>query len=199
MPFVNRAAHEISCKIVYYGPPGSGKTQNLRYMLNELPSDRRGQESAVESTTERPLFFEYLSVDLGRIGGFATRLQLYAAPGPSFFAATRRHVLQNADGIVFVADSQRRLVDENIDTLQQLHADLAEQNVDPRLLPLVFQYNKRDLPESELLPVDELDEMLNFRGVAAYSAAATLGTGVFTTLRGAAELVLRRAVRESAA
>jgi signal recognition particle receptor subunit beta len=199
VPHVNRAAREISCKIVYYGPPGSGKTQNLRYMEAELPADRRGEGAAVDSTSERPLFFEYLPVDLGSIGGFSTRLHLYTAPGPSFFAATRRHVLQDVDGVVFVADSQRRLVDENIDTLQQLHADLAERNVDPRTFPLVFQYNKRDLAESELLPVDELDEVLNFRGVPAYSAAASLGTGVFKTLRGIAELVLRRATREGAA
>jgi signal recognition particle receptor subunit beta len=197
VPIINRAAREIRCKIVYFGPPGSGKTRNLQYMFAELPADRRGAEAAVQSTPERPLFFEYLPLNLGAIAGFTTRLHLYAAPGAAFFAATRQHVLQATDGLVFVADSQRRLLDENVESLQVLHADLAEQDVDPRSVPFVFQYNKRDLPAGELLSVEELDDALNFRGVPAFPAAAADGTGVFQTLRGIAEIVLRRSTRGS--
>lgn len=194
MSIVNRAAREITCKIVYYGPPQSGKTRNLNHMYEELPAERRG-DAAIESTAERPLFYEYLPLQLGQIAGFQTRLELYAAPGPEFFAATRRHVLRSADGIVFVADSHRRRIAENIESLRRMHAELAAHDIDPRLQPLVFQYNKRDLAEADVLTVDALDEALNFRGVPAFPAAAINGTGVFQTLRGITELVLARVAR----
>jgi mutual gliding-motility protein MglA len=197
MPIISRATNEISCKIVYCGPAGSGKSSNLRYILAELPPERRGEGSSVEPTEERPLFFEYLPLELGTIAGFRTRLHLYAAPGPAFFAATRRHVLQAVDGVVFVADSRNGYLSDNVSALRQMHIVLAGDDVDPAGVPMVFQYNKRDLADDELLPLDELDDALNFRSAPAFPASATSGAGVFQTLRGAAELVLRHAVRRA--
>jgi mutual gliding-motility protein MglA len=194
---INRAAGEISCKLVYYGPAGAGKTRNLQYVFDELPATRRGDGAAMEGTPDRPLFFEYLPLELGTIASFRTRLHLYAAPAADFFAATRKHVLQATDGVVFVADSRVGAMADNLATLRQLHRDLAENDMDPQALPMVFQYNKRDLAEPDVVPIEDLDDSLNFRSQPAFPASAINGAGVFQTLRGAAELVLRSAVRKS--
>jgi mutual gliding-motility protein MglA len=196
MSLINRSAGEISCKLVYYGPAGAGKTRNLRYVFDELPVGRRGDGAAMDGTPDKPVFFEYLPLELGTIAKFRTRLHLYAAPSAAFFAATRKHVLQGADGIVFVVDGRTGAMGDNLAALRQLHWDLAESGSDPAALPLVFQYNKRDLQDSELVPLDDLDDALNFRSQPAFPASALTGTGVFQTLRGAAELVLRSAVRK---
>lgn len=195
MTLVNRATGEILCKLVYYGAAGAGKSRNLRYVFDELPAGRRGEGAAIESTEERPLLFEYLPLELGPIASFHTRLQLYAAPAAEFFGATRKHVLQGVDGMIFIADSRREASADNIASLKRLHFDLADMGMDPAEMPTVFQYNKRDLAERELLPLDELDDLLNFRSSPAFPASAITGTGVFQTLRGAAELVLRNAAR----
>jgi mutual gliding-motility protein MglA len=192
---INRVSGEISCKLVYCGAAGAGKTRNLRYVLEELPAERRGEGVSMDSSAEKPLYFEYLPLELGSIAGFRTRLHLYSAPSAEYFAATRKHVLDGADGIVFVVDSRAAAQEENVAALRQLHRDLAEKGTDPAAVPLVLQYNKRDLGDSELVALDELDEALNFRGVPAFPASAVTGNGVFPTLRGAAELVLRNAVR----
>jgi signal recognition particle receptor subunit beta len=142
--------------------------------------------------TDRTLFFDFLPLDLGSISGFTTRLQLYTVPGQVYYATTRKLVLQGADGIVFVADSQARQLGENIESLQDLHANLSEQGVDARSVPLVLQYNKQDLPGDMILDVERLDEELNFRGVPSFAAGAVRGEGVFETLRAISELVLRR-------
>jgi signal recognition particle receptor subunit beta len=195
MTLVNRVTGEISCKLVYYGPAGAGKSRNLSYVFDELPPARRGEGASIEGSEERPLLFEHLPLELGPIASFHTRLQLYAAPAAEFFGATRRHVLQNVDGMIFIADSRREALADNLASLKRLHLDLAETGLDPAETPMVFQYNKRDLAERELLPLDELDDMLNFRSSPAFPASAITGTGVFQTLRGAAELVLRKAAR----
>ena len=192
MSLVNYATREITCKIVYYGPGRSGKTTNLHYIYGQVPSDRRGQMVSLATQTDRTLFFDFLPIDLGRISGFTTRFQLYTVPGQVYYATTRKLVLQGADGVVFVADSQRRQLDENVESLQDLHANLAEQGIDARTMPLVLQYNKQDLPRDLVLEVAELEDALNFRGVPAHAADALHGRGVFETLRGISELVLRR-------
>ena len=192
MPLVNYAAREITCKIVYYGPGRSGKTTNLQYIHGRVPQGRRGEMVSVATEGDRTLFFDFLPLDLGTISGFNTRFQLYTVPGQVYYRATRRLVLQGADGIVFVADSQRQQLDENIDSLRDLHEVLAEQGVDARALPLVLQYNKQDLPRELILGTDELDAALNFRGVPSFAADALGGNGVFETLRRISELVLRR-------
>ena len=192
MSLVNYATREITCKIVYYGPGRSGKTTNLHYIYSQVPSDRKGQMVSLATQTDRTLFFDILPLDLGTISGFTTRFQLYTVPGQVYYQTTRRLVLQGADGVVFVADSQSRQLEENIESLQDLHANLAEHGVDARSVPLVLQYNKRDLPPDLLLPVPALEDALNFRGVPSFEADALHGAGVFETLRSISELVLRR-------
>jgi len=189
---VNYATREITCKIVYYGTGRSGKTTNLHYIYGQVPNDRKGQMVSLATQTDRTLFFDFLPIDLGTISGFTTRFQLYTVPGQVYYQTTRKLVLQGADGVVFVADSQARQLAENIESMQDLHANLAEQGVDVRTLPLVIQYNKQDLPPELVTPVPDLDDALNFRGVPSFPADALHGPGVFETLRGISELVLRR-------
>jgi signal recognition particle receptor subunit beta len=189
---VNYATREITCKIVYYGPGRSGKTTNLHYVYGQVPNERKGRMVSLATQTDRTLFFDFLPLDLGTISGFTTRLQLYTVPGQVYYQATRKLVLQGADGVVFVADSQTRQLDENIESLQDLHANLGDQGMDPRTVPLVLQYNKQDLPRDMIMSVGDLDEALNFRGVPHFAADALHGVGVFETLRGIAELVLKR-------
>jgi len=189
---VNYATREITCKIVYYGPGRSGKTTNLHYIYGQVPGDRKGQMVSLATQTDRTLFFDFLPIDLGTISGFTTRFQLYTVPGQVYYQTTRKLVLQGADGVVFVADSQARQLEENIESMQDLHLNLAEQGVDVRTMPLVIQYNKQDLPPELTTPVTELDDSLNFRGVPSFAADALHGPGVFETLRGISEIVLRK-------
>ncbi len=192
MSLVNYATREITCKIVYYGPGRSGKTTNLHYIYGQVPGDRKGQMVSLATQTDRTLFFDFLPIDLGTISGFTTRFQLYTVPGQVYYQTTRKLVLQGADGVVFVADSQARQLGENIESMQDLHLNLAEQGVDVRTMPLVIQYNKQDLPPELTTPVPELEEALNFRGVPSFTADALHGPGVFETLRGISEIVLRK-------
>ena len=192
MPLVNYVTREITCKIVYYGPGRSGKTTNLRHVHDRLPPDRTGQMVSLATEGDRTLFFDFLPVDLGVVANFATRFQLYTVPGQSYYAATRRLVLQGADGVVFVADSRRRQLDENLASFQDLHEQLAEHGLDPRSVPMVLQYNKQDLPRELLFEPAELSEQLNFRGVPEFAADALAGVNVFETMRAACSLVLKR-------
>jgi mutual gliding-motility protein MglA len=189
---VNYSTREITCKIVYYGPGRSGKTTNLHYIYGQVPEDRKGKMVSLATQTDRTLFFDFLPLDLGSISGFTTKFQLYTVPGQVYYQTTRKLVLQGADGVVFVADSQARQLDENIESMQDLHANLGEQGIDARAIPLVIQYNKQDLPRDLVLSVAELDDALNFRGVPHFAADALHGPGVFETLRSISELVLKR-------
>ena len=192
MPIVNYSARELTCKIVYCGPGRSGKTTNLHYIYDRVPRPRRGSMVSLATQNERTLFFDFLPLDLGTMSGFATRFQLYTVPGQVYYRSTRKLVLQGADAVVFVADSQRRQLAENIESLRDLHELLAEQGIDPRALPIVLQYNKQDLPRELILSPRELDDALNFRDVPSFAADALAGSGVFETLRRTSELVLRR-------
>jgi mutual gliding-motility protein MglA len=192
MSLVNYQTREITCKIVYYGPGRSGKTTNLHYIYSQVPDDRKGKMVSLATQTDRTLFFDFLPLDLGMISGFTTRFQLYTVPGQVYYQATRKLVLQGADGVVFVADSQARQLQENIESFQDLHENLSEQSVDPRAIPLVIQYNKQDLPGDLILTTSELADAINFRAVPDYPGDALHGPGVFETLRGISELVLKR-------
>src|SRR6476646_9696181 len=161
MSLVNYATREITCKIVYYGPGRSGKTTNLHYIYEQVPADRRGKMVSLATQTDRTLFFDFLPLDLGTISGFTTRFQLYTVPGQVYYQTTRKLVLQGADGVVFVADSQARQLEENIESFQDLHANLSDQGIDPRGMPIVVQYNKQDLPRSLISPVPEREAALN--------------------------------------
>jgi len=189
---VNYTTREITCKIVYYGPGRSGKTTNLHYIYEQVPGDRKGRMVSLATQTDRTLFFDFLPLDLGSISGFSTRFQLYTVPGQVYYQTTRKLVLHGADGVVFVADSQSRQLDENVESMQDLHANLADHGIDVREMPLVIQYNKQDLPRDLILTKPDLDDALNFRNVPAFGADALHGVGVFETLRGISELVLRR-------
>ena len=198
MSIVNYATREITCKIVYYGAGRSGKTTNLHYIYGQVPADRKGKMVSLATQTDRTLFFDFLPLDLGTISGFTTKFQLYTVPGQVYYQATRKLVLTGADGVVFVADSQSRQLDENIESMQDLHSNLATHGMDVRTVPLVIQYNKRDLPQELLTSVAELRDAINFRDVPDFQADALHGPGVFETLRGISEIVLKRLSATSA-
>jgi mutual gliding-motility protein MglA len=193
MSLVNYSTREITCKIVYYGPGRSGKTSNLQYVHAFVPEERKGPMVSLATETDRTLFFDFLPLDLGTISGFHTRIQLYTVPGQVYYNATRKLVLRGADGVVFVADSQPEQHDENIESLRNLHENLLAEDIDVRSFPTVLQYNKRDLPG--VLPIEELEDALNFRALPAFPAAAVSGEGVFDTLRAVSQLVLQNLSR----
>ena len=192
MPIVDHATRLITCKLVYYGPGRSGKTTNLTYLHSALPGAQVGELTSLATRRDRTLFFDYLPVDLGTVGAYRVRFQLYTVPGQPYYRAIRQLVLQGADGIAFVADSQRHRWDDNLESLQDMHANLAEHGVDARDLPIVMQYNKQDLPLSLAASVAELSVALNFRGVPEFAGDALHGPGVFDTLRSLGMRVLKR-------
>jgi signal recognition particle receptor subunit beta len=192
MPIVDHATRLITCKLVYYGPGRSGKTTNLTYLHSALPGTQVGALTSLATRNDRTLFFDYLPVDLGTVGQYRVRFQLYTVPGQPYYAAIRQLVLHGADGIAFVADSQRHRWDDNLESLQDMHANLAQHGVDARTLPIVMQYNKQDLPPSLAATVAELSAALNFRAVPEFAADALQGPGVFQTLRSLGTQVLRR-------
>jgi mutual gliding-motility protein MglA len=194
MSLVNYSTREITCKIVYYGPGRSGKTSNLQYVHAFVPDERKGPMVSLATETDRTLFFDFLPLDLGTISGFRTRMQLYTVPGQVYYNATRKLVLRGADGVVFVADSQGEQFNENVDSLRNLHENLLEEDIDLRNFPMVMQYNKRDLPG--VMPIADLDDALNFRGVPSFPAAAVSGDGVFDTLKSVSQLVLQNLSRK---
>ena len=194
MPHVNFGAREIRCKLVYWGPGLSGKTTNLHVIHKKAPPERRGEMVAIATEGDRTLFFDYLPLDLGEVGGMRVRFQLYTVPGQEYYRATRRLVLQGADGVVFVADSRAEKRQDNLSALEDLEATLVEHGLDRQRVPVVFQWNKRDMPGA--LPVDELDRALNHRGAPSFEAVASKGEGVFPTLRCAAGLVLEELRRQ---
>ena len=190
MPLVNYASREITCKIVYYGPARSGKTTNLQQVHAMLPEERRGRIVSLATEMDRTLFFDFLPLELGRISGFEVRFQLYTVPGQVYYDATRRLVLQGADGVVFVADSNPDRQEENVESFRNLQENLLAQGIDPRTVPICIQYNKRDLQNA--VPVSPLERTINYRGDPMYEASGPAGNGVFETLQGISELVLER-------
>lgn len=188
MPNINYTSREITCKIVYYGAGRSGKTSNLQFIHAFVPEQRRGAMVSLATETDRTLFFDYLPLELGLISGFRTRLQLYTVPGQVFYQSTRRLVLRGADGVVFVVDSQRERFEDNLESFRSLHENLLLDGVDPREIPLLVQYNKRDLPGTMSLP--ELADVFNYRDGPSFPAVAVHGDGVFDTLREVSTRVL---------
>ena len=189
MSMINYASREINCKIVYYGPGLGGKTTNLEYVYEKVAPTTRGKLISLATETERTLFFDFLPVDLGTIRGFKTRFHLYTVPGQVYYNASRKLILKGVDGVVFVADSQIERLDANIESMHNLYENLAEYAMDPREMPFVIQYNKRDLPNVASVP--ELDTNLNPTAVPAFEAVATRGIGVFDTLKAVSKLVIK--------
>ncbi|HEY0868656.1 MAG TPA: ADP-ribosylation factor-like protein [Fimbriimonas sp.] len=190
MSMINYASKEINCKIVYYGPGLGGKTTNLEVVYGKVTPDTRGKLISLATETERTLFFDFLPVDLGQIRGFKTRFHLYSVPGQVFYDASRKLILRGVDGVVFVADSLVDRMDANLESVENLRINLAEQGYDLDKIPYVIQYNKRDLPN--VMPVAELSRQLNPTRVPEFEAVALTGVGVFDTLKAVAKQVLTK-------
>jgi len=191
MVSINYATREVTCKIVYYGPGLSGKTTNLIYVHEKVPSSTKGKMISLATEADRTLYFDFLPINIGQINGFTAKFQLYTVPGQVYYNATRKLVLRGVDGLVFVADSQADKMDENIESLTNLKENLAEYGYDYKEMPIVIQYNKRDL--SGVLPVEELEAKLNGDNWKYFEAEAVKGTGVFDTLKMIIKLVLAKA------
>jgi len=180
MALLNHAKKELSAKIVYYGPGLSGKTTNLEWIHRKLAPDKRGKLISLETKTDRTLFFDFLPVQIGEISGFRTRFNVYTVPGQIFYNETRRMVLKGVDGIVFVADSQKEMANENLENLKNLAENLRSIGKELAKVPLVIQFNKRDL--ANILSVEEMNRLLNAPGLPFFEAVAVKGEGVLTTL-----------------
>lgn len=194
MVLVSYSGKEINAKLVYYGPGLSGKTTNLEYIYGSIPGDHRGKMVSMKTKTERTLFFDFLPVQLGELSGFKTRFLLYTVPGQVYYNATRKLVLKGVDAVVFVADSKRGKMDENIESLQNLRDNLKEHGLQLDNVPWVIQYNKRDLPEVYTLA--ELEQVLNPHRVPAFEAVATNGSGVIDTFKAVSRLLLKKLAKE---
>ncbi len=189
MAFINYSAREINCKLVYYGPGLCGKTTNLKCIYDKTAANAKGKMISLATETERTLFFDFLPLSLGEIRGYRTRFHLYTVPGQVFYDASRKLILRGVDGVVFVADSQEERFEANLESLDNLRANLQEQGYDLTKVPWVIQYNKRDLPNA--IPVEELRAALNPDGkIPDFECSAATGKGVFETLKALAKLVL---------
>lgn len=188
MPFINYATKSIAIKVVYYGPGLSGKTTNLRYIYYKLDSASRGELVCLETETDRTYFFDLLPIRAGTIGDFKVHFQLVSAPGQVFYEASRKSVLKGADGVVFVADSQIPLLDANLESFDGLRRNCLQNDIDLLKVPLVFQYNKRDL--NYLIPVETFNSLLNPRRSPWVEAVAVNGVGVFEALREISKLTV---------
>jgi signal recognition particle receptor subunit beta len=188
MTFINYAAREINCKIVYYGPGLCGKTTNIQYIYDKTNPGAKGKLISLATETDRTLFFDFLPLDLGTIKGFKTRFHLYTVPGQVFYDASRKLILKGVDGVIFVADSQEARMEANIESIKNLEANLQAQGYELEKVPYVLQLNKRDLPTA--IPTDEMVHVLRYKNEPVFEAVAFKGIGVFDTLKAAAKQVL---------
>lgn len=190
MANINYAAREINTKIVYDGPGLCGKTTNLGYLYAQLQPKIKGKLMSLATELDQTLFFDFMPVELGNIRGYKLRFHLYTVPGQVFYNASRKLVLKGVDGLVFVADSQAERIDENIESYDNLIQNLKEYKKKLENIPMVMQYNKRDLPS--IMTIDELEKNLNKRRLTFYEAVAIRGVGVYETLRALATLTLKQ-------
>jgi len=188
MVFFNYSTMQMAAKVVYYGPGLCGKTTNLHYIYQHTTGESRGEMVSLETETDRTLFFDLLPIDVGTIAGFNTRIQLYTVPGQVFYNTTRKLVLKGVDGVVFVADSQRAMLQANQESFHNLEENLAEMGLSSETLPLVIQYNKRDLPD--IFTVEELNRSLNRNNWSFVESSAVTGMGVFETLKEISKVTL---------
>ena len=190
MSLINYSTREINCKIVYYGPGLGGKTTNVQYVYSRVSPETKGRLVSLATEMDRTLFFDFLPLDLGPIKGFRTRFHLYTVPGQVYYDASRRLILRGVDGIIFVADSLISRFEANVESLYNLHENLAEHDLKLENVPFALQYNKRDL--KDIIPVADLQDELNPQGYPAFEAIATQGVGVFDTLKSVSKMVLRK-------
>jgi signal recognition particle receptor subunit beta len=189
MVLFNYSTKELTAKVVYYGPGLCGKTTNLQWIHEKLPIRNKGKMLSLSTETDRTLFFDFLPIEIGTIRGMKTRIQLYTVPGQVFYNATRRMVLKGADAVVFVCDSQEAMLDANLESYENMRQNLEANEIDPDEIPVVFQYNKRDLPNA--LPIEILNERMNPRNCPFYEAIAVKGLGVEDTLKAVTKLVFK--------
>jgi signal recognition particle receptor subunit beta len=188
MVLINKAINEVTVKLVYYGPGLCGKTTNLEKIYANPKLDNKGKMISMSTETDRTLFFDFMPMELGTIAGQKVRVQLYTVPGQVFYDATRKLVLRGADGVVFVADSQPSMRESNLQSLDNLKTNLRINRIDPDKVALVFQYNKRDLPNAA--PVEEMSAYLRPGDAPVVEAQAMNGIGVTATLRAAVSRIL---------
>ncbi len=188
MSFVNYNTREVNCKIVYYGPGLGGKTTNIQYIYKKTAGDNKGSIISLNTENERTLFFDFLPLNLGEIRGFKTRFHLYTVPGQVFYEASRKLILRGVDGVVFVADSQVDKLEANLKSLESLEDNLSEQGYSISQVPIVMQWNKRDLPN--VMSEGDMQKQLNKWDVPSFSSVAINGEGVFETLKMISKLVL---------
>jgi hypothetical protein len=188
MVLINKAINEVTVKLVYYGPGLCGKTTNLEKIYGNPKLENKGKMISMSTETDRTLFFDFMPMELGTIAGQKVRVQLYTVPGQVFYDATRKLVLRGADGVVFVADSQNTMRDSNLDSLENLKTNLRLNRIDPDKIAVVFQYNKRDLPNVD--SVEEMSAYLKPNGAPVVEAQALNGVGVTATLRAAVSRIL---------
>jgi signal recognition particle receptor subunit beta len=188
MTFINYASKEINCKIVYYGPGLCGKTTNLQYIYNKTAPESKGKMISLATEADRTLFFDFLPLDLGSIRGFTTRFHLYTVPGQVFYDASRKLILKGVDGVVFVADSQEERMEANIESIRNLETNLKDHGFDLNSIPYALQFNKRDL--GNVMPVEQMYRMLNYKREPTFEAVATTGVGIFDTLKSVAKQIL---------
>ena len=189
MSLINYSSREINVKVVYYGPGLCGKTTNIQYIYDNVSPDTKGKLITLATEMDRTLFFDFLPLELGKVKGFRTRFHLYTVPGQVYYDASRKLILRGVDGIIFVADSQRNRYDANIESLYNLHENLAEYQLKLDDIPYAIQYNKRDMPD--VIAVKDLEEELNPKRYPSFEAVAVKGVGVFDTLKAVAKSVLR--------
>ncbi len=193
---INFGQREVSCKVVFYGPGMSGKTTNLEIIHKKAPKDAVGEMVSIATETDRTLYFDFLPLDLGMVAGMRTKFQLYTVPGQIYYNATRKLVLQGVDGVIFVADSSPDKMAENLESLQNLRDNLAEMSLTIDDVPLVLQYNKRDLPNA--LSIADINAKLNPMNVPVFEGVAREGKGVFATLKEISRLVIEKLNKEHA-
>jgi len=191
---INFSLKEVNCKVVYYGPGLSGKTTNLEVVHGKAPQGSVGDLTSIATEGDRTLFFDFLPLNLGQVAGMKTKFQIYTVPGQVYYNSTRKLVLQGADGIVFVADSKKGKMAENLESLENLVENLREYGMNPETTPIVLQYNKRDLPE--VYSIEEMNQALNKWNSPYYEAVARDGHGVFPTLKHLAGMVLESLNRQ---
>lgn len=189
MSFIDHKLREINCKLVYYGPGLAGKTSNLQFVYNKTRPEAKSKMISLATETERTLFFSFIPLSLAEIRGYRVRFHLYTVPGPVFYDTSRQLILKGVDGVVFVADSQEERFEADVESLENLESNLAVHGYELAKVPLVLQYNKRDLPGA--VAVAELDRELNTLGRPAFEAVASAGVGVFETLKGIARQVVQ--------
>ncbi len=181
MAVIKYASKEIVCKIVYYGPGRAGKTTNVKYIFSRIPEQRKSDIISMATKQDRTLFFDFMPVELGAFKGFNTRLQIYTVPGQVIYDSTRRLVLRGADGVVFVADSLRSRMEDNIWSWENMIENLTENNINIKEIPIILEYNKRDL--DDIAPMEELEDELNPDNYLSFPSIATTGEGIIEVFK----------------